>query len=325
MPLARRRDREGPARLRPARDPRRGARPGRAGRIGRHRRRSSRKELPAIHAAGIARSEGEPIPGSVTIAVPVIREDGIVAAIGIIGPESRCGLAWRARVSRLLPDAAAAIVGVARAGCAGRVRAGPLVCRHWYLSLFDNRPGTPMLRTRWTPFDRLAPIDDAYAISAGRGGLRLADDRREPCRPGASGTSSPSDRSAERMPTRRGCASSTSAPTRGGVAHPGSSTTSRVRPPPTAAACRSASGTAAADARAAAGRPAHREAVTAHRRDVRATTRSNSCASAPAGRRLHARASSRTTRTPRWIDAAAASRRPRTSSHRPPPDHRVGR
>jgi DNA-binding IclR family transcriptional regulator len=74
-------------------------------------RRELRKELGAIAAAGIARSVDDPIPGSVTIAVPVIREDGIVAAIGIVGPETRCGLAWRARVSRLLPDAAAAIVG----------------------------------------------------------------------------------------------------------------------------------------------------------------------------------------------------------------------
>ena len=87
------------------------------------RRKELKKELAAIVAAGIARSEGEPIPGTVAISVPIIREDGIVAAIGIIGPEARCGLAWRARVSRLLPDAAAAIVGVAWAGCRGPVEA----------------------------------------------------------------------------------------------------------------------------------------------------------------------------------------------------------
>lgn len=75
------------------------------------RRRELRKELAAITAAGIARSEDDPIPGTVTVAVPIIREDGIVAAIAVVGPETRCGLAWRARVSRLLPDAAAAIVG----------------------------------------------------------------------------------------------------------------------------------------------------------------------------------------------------------------------
>jgi IclR family transcriptional regulator, acetate operon repressor len=75
------------------------------------RRKELRKELAQIATTGIARSEGEPIPSTVTIAVPIIRDDGIVAAIGVIGPESRCGLAWRARVSRLLPDAAAAIIG----------------------------------------------------------------------------------------------------------------------------------------------------------------------------------------------------------------------
>jgi DNA-binding IclR family transcriptional regulator len=75
------------------------------------RRKELRKEIAQIVTTGIARSDGEPIPDTVTIAVPIIREDGIVGAIGVIGPESRCGLAWRARVSRLLPDAAGAIVG----------------------------------------------------------------------------------------------------------------------------------------------------------------------------------------------------------------------
>ncbi len=70
-----------------------------------------RSEVAAIAAQGIARTEGEAIPGSVTIAVPISREDGIVAAIGVIGPEARCGLAWRSRVSRLLPEAARSIAG----------------------------------------------------------------------------------------------------------------------------------------------------------------------------------------------------------------------
>jgi IclR family acetate operon transcriptional repressor len=75
------------------------------------RRKELRKELASIVAAGIARSEGELVAGTVTIAVPIIREDGIVAAIGVIGPEERCGLAWRTRVARILPEAAAVIVG----------------------------------------------------------------------------------------------------------------------------------------------------------------------------------------------------------------------
>ena len=84
-----------------------------------------KKELAAIVAAGVARSEGEFIAGTVTIAVPIIREDGIVAAIGVIGPDERCGLAWRARVARILPGAAAAIVGSLGAAAAGCVATRP--------------------------------------------------------------------------------------------------------------------------------------------------------------------------------------------------------
>ena len=66
-------------------------------------------DLADIVASGVARSVGEVVSGSVAIAVPIFREDGIVAAVGVTGPESRCGLAWRTRVSRLLPASAAAI------------------------------------------------------------------------------------------------------------------------------------------------------------------------------------------------------------------------
>jgi DNA-binding IclR family transcriptional regulator len=75
-----------------------------------------RAELTEVVTSGVSRSTGEVIPSSVAIAVPVFREDGIVAAIGVIGPESRCGLAWRTRVARLLPAAATSIVGALRAG-----------------------------------------------------------------------------------------------------------------------------------------------------------------------------------------------------------------
>lgn len=75
-----------------------------------------RAELAEIVTSGIARSVGEAISGSVAIAVPIFREDGIVAAIGVIGPEARCGLAWRTRVARLLPGAAGSVVGGLGAG-----------------------------------------------------------------------------------------------------------------------------------------------------------------------------------------------------------------
>jgi DNA-binding IclR family transcriptional regulator len=73
--------------------------------------RQLREDLGEIVAGGIARSAGEYLSGSVAMAVPIMRDDGIVAAIGVIGPETRCGLAWRARVARILPDAARSIVG----------------------------------------------------------------------------------------------------------------------------------------------------------------------------------------------------------------------
>jgi DNA-binding IclR family transcriptional regulator len=70
-----------------------------------------RADLAEIAASGIAKSVGEAIPGVVEIAVPIFREDGIVGAIGVVGPESRCGVAWRTRVARLLPGAASSVVG----------------------------------------------------------------------------------------------------------------------------------------------------------------------------------------------------------------------
>jgi DNA-binding IclR family transcriptional regulator len=70
-----------------------------------------RADLAEVVTTGVARSVGEGLSGAVAIAVPIFREDGIVAAVGVVGPESRCGLAWRTRVARLLPGAASSIVG----------------------------------------------------------------------------------------------------------------------------------------------------------------------------------------------------------------------
>jgi DNA-binding IclR family transcriptional regulator len=75
-----------------------------------------RADLAEIAASGIAKSVGETIPGVVEIAVPIFREDGIVGAIGVVGPESRCGVAWRTRVARLLPSAASSVVGALAPG-----------------------------------------------------------------------------------------------------------------------------------------------------------------------------------------------------------------
>jgi DNA-binding IclR family transcriptional regulator len=63
-----------------------------------------REGLGRIRQEGIELSEGELITGSVAVAVPIFRQDGIVASLGAIGPVDRCGLTWRSRVRRLLRD-----------------------------------------------------------------------------------------------------------------------------------------------------------------------------------------------------------------------------
>jgi DNA-binding IclR family transcriptional regulator len=73
-----------------------------------------RRDLATVTADGIARSEGELFSGTVTMAVPILRDDGIVAAIGLIAPTDRATLPWRARAGRLLADGAAAIRGALR-------------------------------------------------------------------------------------------------------------------------------------------------------------------------------------------------------------------
>ncbi len=70
-----------------------------------------RRDLATVRTDGIARSEGELYSGTVTMAVPIMREDGIVAAIGLIAPADRATLPWRARAGRLLVEGAAAING----------------------------------------------------------------------------------------------------------------------------------------------------------------------------------------------------------------------
>lgn len=71
--------------------------------------RELREGLRAVVMTGMAISEGELIEGSLAMAAPVFREDGIVGAIGLLGPAFRCGPDWRARAARLLPAAAQAI------------------------------------------------------------------------------------------------------------------------------------------------------------------------------------------------------------------------
>ena len=71
-----------------------------------------RAALGEIVMTGTATSENELIEGSVTIAAPIFREDGIVGAIGLLGPVFRCDARWRAKATRRLQETARAINAV---------------------------------------------------------------------------------------------------------------------------------------------------------------------------------------------------------------------
>ena len=49
-----------------------------------------------------------------TVAVPVLRAEGIAGALGLRGPADRCDAGWRERAERLLREGAAAIVEAIR-------------------------------------------------------------------------------------------------------------------------------------------------------------------------------------------------------------------
>ena len=77
--------------------------------LGEPPREDLRQELETIAADGIARTDGEAASDVVTIAVPVLRDDGIVAALAVLAPRARATLAWRTRTARVLGEAARAI------------------------------------------------------------------------------------------------------------------------------------------------------------------------------------------------------------------------
>jgi DNA-binding IclR family transcriptional regulator len=68
-----------------------------------------RASLGTVVMTGLAVSDGELIDGSVAIAAPVFREDGIVGAIGLLAPSFRCDQVARARAGRLVVEAARVI------------------------------------------------------------------------------------------------------------------------------------------------------------------------------------------------------------------------
>jgi DNA-binding IclR family transcriptional regulator len=70
---------------------------------------SVRSALEAIVDKGDAEDRGETFPGAWTFAVPVLLEDGIVAAIGVAAPLERADRRWQARARGQVRRSAAAI------------------------------------------------------------------------------------------------------------------------------------------------------------------------------------------------------------------------
>jgi DNA-binding IclR family transcriptional regulator len=69
-----------------------------------------RDGLAEIVTTGSATSEGELVPDSVAVAVPIFQEGEIIGSLGVLGPATRCGLAWRTRTRRLLASGADTIM-----------------------------------------------------------------------------------------------------------------------------------------------------------------------------------------------------------------------
>jgi len=75
-----------------------------------------RRALPGIVADGFAVDDGVTFPGATTLAVPVLRDDGIVAAVGVAAPTERAGRRWGARARGALRRAAGAVETSLRSG-----------------------------------------------------------------------------------------------------------------------------------------------------------------------------------------------------------------
>ena len=69
----------------------------------------TRQQLDSIVAAGWAQDDGKSFAGAITIAIPVLRDDGIVAAIAVAAPSDRATRGWLSRARDSLRDAAMAI------------------------------------------------------------------------------------------------------------------------------------------------------------------------------------------------------------------------
>jgi DNA-binding IclR family transcriptional regulator len=78
-----------------------------------------RRQLPPIVGAALARDEDQTFQGATVLAVPVLRDDGIVAALGVAAPTERATRRWQARARGALRRSAVAVETELRSGHAG--------------------------------------------------------------------------------------------------------------------------------------------------------------------------------------------------------------
>jgi DNA-binding IclR family transcriptional regulator len=80
---------------------------------------ATRRRLDATVETGWAQDDGESFAGAVTIAVPVLRDDGIIAAIAVAAPSDRATRRWLSAARLALRDAATEIEASLRSDGAG--------------------------------------------------------------------------------------------------------------------------------------------------------------------------------------------------------------
>jgi DNA-binding IclR family transcriptional regulator len=80
---------------------------------------TTRRRLDTTVEAGWAQDDGESFAGAVTIAVPVLRDDGIIAALAVAAPSDRATRRWLSLGRRALREAAIEIESSLRSDGAG--------------------------------------------------------------------------------------------------------------------------------------------------------------------------------------------------------------
>jgi DNA-binding IclR family transcriptional regulator len=78
-----------------------------------------RRRLASVVGEALARDDGDTFAGATTLAVPVLRDDGIIAALGVTAPSDRAVRRWQSRARGSLRRAATAVETALRSESGG--------------------------------------------------------------------------------------------------------------------------------------------------------------------------------------------------------------